>query len=259
MINVKDVSHHYGIRPVLSHLDLQINRGELVAVMGSNGVGKSTLLGIIGGLLTPAKGHVEINGRRRRATEADELEIRRQVAYLSDQPWLPEFMTAREWLLAVGQLYDIESERLMDHINRLLELFQLTDKGEAPIRTCSNGQKKKVAICGTLVTEAPVLILDEPFTGGLDLSAGLALRSVLKHLAETRHVTIVMASQLPEIVEQIAHRIAILSGTRLRACDTLGGLRALTGCAGGLPEVFERLVHPETLDHIEKYLESSRP
>jgi ABC-2 type transport system ATP-binding protein len=162
-------------------------------------------------------------------------------------------MTTREWLLAVGQLYDIEPERLMDHTNRLLDLFQLTDKGDAPIRTCSNGQKKKIAICGTLVTEASVLVLDEPFTGGLDSAAILALRRVLKHLAERGNMTVLMASQVPELVEQLANRILVLSGTRIAAYDTLDGLRARTGCAGSLPEVFEKLVHPETLEHIEQY------
>src|SRR2546427_2554204 len=160
MIEVNDVSHHYGLRPVLSHLDLHVPTGNLVVVMGPNGVGKSTLLGIIAGLIAPAKGHVEINGLRRRANGEIELRIRRQMAFLPDHPWLPEFMTVREWLLAVGQLYDIDAERLMDHIVRLLALFQLTEKGDSPIRTCSNGQKKKIAICGALVTEAPVMVLD---------------------------------------------------------------------------------------------------
>ena len=147
----------------------------------------------------------------------------------------------------------------MDHISRLLDLFELADKGDSPIRTCSNGQKKKVAICGALVTEAPVLILDEPFTGGLDPSAILALRRVLQHLAERSEVTVVMASQIPEMVELLAHRIAILSGTHVIAYETLDGLRAQTGCAGSLPEVFEKIVHPQTLDHIEKYFSGGRP
>jgi ABC-type multidrug transport system ATPase subunit len=253
MIKVIDVSHHYGLRPVLSHISMDIAEGQVVAVMGPNGVGKSTLLNVIAGILAPAKGHVEINGLTRRADAETELKIRKQMAYLPDHPWLPEFMTAREWLLAVGQLYDIDSERLMDHISRLLELFQLFDKGEAPIRTCSNGQKKKVAICGALVTEAPILVLDEPYTGGLDPSAILAFSRVLKLLAERDGRTVVMASQIAEMVGPLAHRIAIIDGTRLLAYDTLDGLRAKTGWAGSLPEVFEKLVHPRSAEEIESY------
>jgi ABC-2 type transport system ATP-binding protein len=259
MIKVVDVSHHYGLRPVLSHINLEIPEGKLIAIMGPNGVGKSTLLSIIAGLISPAEGQVEINGLRRRSSEEAELKIRRQMAYLPDHPWLPEFLTAREWLLAVGQLYDIEADHLMDHIDRLLDLFELADKGDAPIRTCSNGQKKKIAICGALVTEAPTLILDEPFTGGLDPSAILALRRVLQHLTEHSEVTVVMASQIPEMVELLAHRIAILSGAHVIAYDTLDGLRGKTGCSGSLPEVFEKIVHPQTLDHIEKYFSRPKP
>jgi len=234
-------------------VNLEVPTGQLVAVMGPNGVGKSTLLGIIAGLMAPARGYVEINGLRRRSSEAAELQIRRQMAFLPDQPWLPEFKTGREWLMAIGELYDLDSDRLIDHISRLLDLFQLADKGEAPIRTYSNGQKKKLAICGVLVTEAPILILDEPFTGGLDPAAILALGRVMKHLAERKDMTVLMASQIAEMVEPLAHRIAILEGTQVKAYDTLEGLRKKTGCSGSLPEVFEKLVHPQTLEQIESY------
>lgn len=253
MIKVVDVSHHYGLRPVLKNVNCEIADGLVVAIMGPNGVGKSTLLNIIAGILAPAKGRVEINGLQRRADAGTELKIRKQMAYLPDHPWLPEFMTAREWLLAVGQLYDIDSERLMDHISRLLDLFQLAEKGESPIRTCSNGQKKKVAICGALVSEAPLLVLDEPYTGGLDPSAILALSRVLKMLAERNGVTVVMASQIAEMGAPLADRIAIIDGARLVAYDTLDGLRAKTGCNGSLPEVFEKMVHPQSAEQIENY------
>jgi ABC-type multidrug transport system ATPase subunit len=253
MIDVVDVSHHYGLRPILSHINLKIPPGQLVALMGANGVGKSTLLNIIAGIMSPAKGHVEINGLRRRADEQTELQIRKLTSYLADHPWLPEFMTGREWLLAIGRLYDLEADRLMDHISRLLDLFQLSDKGEAPIRTYSNGQKKKIAICGALVPETPILVMDEPFTGGLDPSAILALSRVLKLLAERNGVTMVMSSQIAEMVELTAHRIAILDQASIVAYDTLEGLRAKSGCNGSLPEVFERIVRPRTVEQIENY------
>lgn len=252
MINVSNVSHHYGVRPVLTDINFSVPMGKLVTVMGQNGVGKSTLLGIIAGIISPAHGHVEINGLIRRSSEDAELRIRKQMVFLPDHPWLPEFMTVREWLMAIGQLYDIKPSHLMDHIDRLLNLFQLVEKGDSPIRTCSNGQKKKVAICGTLVTEAPLMILDEPFTGGLDPSGILALGRVLKHLAESGKFTVFMASQIPELIEELAHQILVLADTRVVAYDTLQNLRAKTGCSS-LPEVFAELVHPKTLANIENY------
>src|SRR5207245_4406849 len=150
MIRVVDVSHHYGVKPGLSHVDLEVPTGELVAVMGPNGVGKSTLLAIIAGLMTPAKGYVEINGLRRRSNELTELQIRRQMVFLPDQPWLPEFKTGREWLMAIGQLYDVDDERLRDHIPRVLGLFQLTGQGQAPSRPYANRRMRTVASSASL-------------------------------------------------------------------------------------------------------------
>lgn len=257
MINLVGVTHHYGIRPVLRRLDLRIGRGELVALMGPNGMGKSTLLGVISGVLSPLKGHVEIDGMRRRGSVDDELAIRKKVVYLPDHPWLPGNRSGREFLLAVGRLYEIDDDRLMEHVDRLLMLFELVEKSDAPIQSYSSGQKKKVAVCAALVTEAQVMLLDEPFSGGLDPSALLALKSVLKRLAERDDVTVVMATQVPELVEGLAHRIVVLRHGEIAAYDTIDGLRRQTDCHGTLQEVLERLLNPQTIDNIERYFGGS--
>src|SRR5687767_4352967 len=135
MLHLVCVTQHYGVRPVLQEVDLKIPAGRLTAIVGPNGMGKTTLLGVMAGILSPQKGYVEIDGLRRRRTEEEELAIRRRVVYLPDHPWLPSGRTGREFLLGVGRLYDIESGWLIDHVERLLELFQLVREGDWPIRS----------------------------------------------------------------------------------------------------------------------------
>lgn len=127
MIELLDVTQHYGVRPVLRGISLRIERGEVVAILGPNGMGKSTLLGVMAGVLSPQRGSVTVDGRLRRGSEADELAIRKMTVYLPDQPWLPANRTGREFLLAVGRLYEVEEERLIDHAQQLLELFELSE------------------------------------------------------------------------------------------------------------------------------------
>ena len=163
--------------------------------------------------------------------------------------------TGREFILAVGRLYGIDDLRLFDHAERLLRLFELTTQGDQPIYTYSAGQSKKISLCSALVTEAPYLLLDEPFSGGLDPSGILALKRVLQRLAARDDVTIVMTTPVPELVEEIADRIAIVRDGELAAFDTADGLRRVTGAEGPLAEVLPRLLNPETLANIDSYFE----
>ena len=254
MINVVNVWHHYGIKPILRDVSLKIEPGELVAIMGPNGMGKSTLLGLIGGVLWPIKGYIEIDGHRRRNSIEEEIEIRKKILYLPDNPFLPLYNTGREFLLAIGRLYNVEEERLLNHIEHLIKLFDLSENADSPIRSYSTGQKKKIGICSALVSEVPILVLDEPFSGGLDSSALTALSHVLKNLADRKDVTVVMAVPVPELVESIAHKIAIITKGKILAYDTADELRKITGCKGELSEVLEKLIHPEVFENIKSYL-----
>lgn len=259
MIDVVDVTQHYGVRPVLKHINLSIDRGELVVVLGPNGMGKSTLLGVTGGVIHPQKGYVEILGLRRRRTPEEEHEIRKRAVYSPDQPWLPAQRSGREFLLSVGRLYDLEDDWLMEHTERLLELFELAAKADHPISSYSSGQRKKLAICSALVTDAPVLLLDEPFSGGLDPSGILALKKVLRHKVERQGGTVLLTSPVPELVEELASRIVILRDGEVLAFDSLDGLRRLTGCWSSLGEVLQRLIFPETVRNLERYFKGMGP
>lgn len=254
MIEVVNVWHHYGIKPVLKDVSLKVEPGELIAVMGPNGMGKSTLLALIGGILHPIKGHVSIDGIRRRSSAEDELEIRKKMVYLPDDPYLPLMFSGRQFLLSVGRLYDIEEQRLMEHIDMLLPLFDLEDKADSPIQSYSTGQRKKIGLCSALVAEPSIFVLDEPFSGGLDSAALLSMGKILKNLADRKDVTVVMAVPVPELVEPIAHKIAIVANGEIVAYDSAQGLRRQTSCDGPLPEVLEKFLHPNIVEDLDNYI-----
>jgi ABC-type multidrug transport system ATPase subunit len=255
VIELVDVTQHYGVRPVLRGINLRVERGEVVAILGPNGMGKSTLLGVMGGVLCPQRGSVFLDGLARRSSEAAELAIRKMTVYLPDQPWLPANRTGREFVLAVGRLYDVEEERLIDHAQQLLELFELSEQGDSPIQSYSSGQKKKIALCSALVTEVPILLLDEPFSGGLDPGGLLALKRIIQHHGRRKLATIVLTSPVPEVIEEIATRFVVLRHGELIAFDTLEGLQRLAECRGSLGGVLERLIFPETTQKVDTYLQ----
>ena len=183
------------------------------------------------------------------------MAIRRKLVYLPDHPWLPTFRTGRAFLLAMGRLYDVGDDRLFDHIDRVLPLLNLAEIADAAISSYSAGQQKKTALAGALVTDAPIMILDEPFSGGLDPSGLLAMRKVLKHLADRKDVTVVMSAPVPELLEGLVSRLAILTDGTISAYDTIDGLRKSTGCDGPLEEILETVFDPQTAVNVEHYFE----
>lgn len=254
MIKVVGVTHQYSFKRVLSDVNIAIAPGELLALMGANGVGKSTLLSIMGGLLTPMKGYVEIDGMRRRLDPDKELAIRRKAFYLPAELWLPTSVSCMEYLMAVGRLYQDDEERLYNHAGLLLNLFNLESKRESLCRSCSTGQKKKIALAAALITETPVLLLDEPFSGGLDPAGITVMEKILRWLSTREDRTIVISTPVPELVEGLAHRIAVMREETIEAVGTVEELRRQYDVIGSFQELIGTVSDPEAQKAVEAYM-----
>lgn len=251
MIEVSDVFHHYGLRPVLDDVSFRVQAGKTLAIIGPNGSGKTTLLSLLGGMASPSKGTVRINGLTRRGSVDDELAIRKQAVFLPDDCWLPD-VTGRQFVLGTGEIYGVPPRELFEHVDQLLKVFQLDELANASTSCYSTGQRKKIGLCSALVTDASVMLLDEPFSGGLDPAGITAMKQILKHLTARKDRTVVLTSPVPELVEEVADEVLILSEGKVLRCDSVSNLKASSN-AETLDEALRQLIFPETQSDLEVY------
>ena len=254
-IEVKNLSHHFNAGRVLKDINLSVEKGQLVAIMGPNGMGKSTLLSIIGGVVSPFRGEVFINELKRRGSVAEENEIRRSIFYLPDNIWTNQFTTGREYLLMVGRAFNLNEVDVFNHIEELAELFNMTSVLDNLCNSYSSGQYKKLGLCSALVSQSKILLLDEPFSGGLDSSGLFYIRKILKRLAERKDVTVLMTVPVPELIDELAHKIAIIINGEIKEYDTPANLRNQYSANGTMAEVLEKIVNPLGVESIERYLD----
>lgn len=251
MIQVSGVFHHYGLRLVLDDVSFKVPAGRTLAIIGPNGSGKTTLLSLLGGLASPSEGTVHINGLHRRGTVEDELRIREQTVLLPDDCWLPD-VTGRQFLLGTGEVYGVPHRELFQHVDQLLKVFQLHKVGNASTTSYSTGQKKKIGLCSALVSDCSVMLLDEPFSGGLDPAGITAMKQILKHLTAREDRTVVLTSPVPELVEEVADEVLILSDGKVLTHDSVANLKMNTN-SETLDEALRELIFPETQSDLEAY------
>ena len=257
MIQVSGVFHHFGLRPVLIDVNLTVESGRTLAIIGPNGMGKTTLLNIMAGVLSPAEGMVWINGLQRRSSAEYELLIRKRTMYLPAEIWIPHGITGRDLVLGVGETWGVDNRRLFDHTDRLLKVFQMDRIADAAVSGYSSGQKKKIGLCAALVSDASILLLDEPFSGGLDPAGLTAMKEILKHLTSCQDRTVVLTSPVPELVEEVADDVLILDGGRVLKHAPVRDVIRDSG-AVTLNEALRKLIFPETEGELQEYFLQER-
>jgi ABC-type multidrug transport system ATPase subunit len=229
LIKVEAITKRFDGQVVLDRLSLDVALGEVFAILGVNGAGKTTLLKCLVGLYVPVEGTITIDGLDRRA---DHLAIRRFTAWLADQPLVYTRFTGRQWLELVADIYDIPVEKRDAQVAELLALFDLDAMADRTVAHYSNGQYKKLALAATLVTNARLYLMDEPFTGEVDPPGLAAFKEVVRGLGRRGDRTVVFSTQVVDIAEKVATRIGILHGgdswtpERRRTCARATGRAA---------------------------------
>src|SRR5713226_2956155 len=224
MIRVEGLRKSFGDVHAVRGVDLRVERGQVLVLLGQNGAGKSTTLRCLGGILRPDAGLIELDGLRL-PEKLDE--VRARLGVVPDQARLYGRNTAIEYLDHFGYLYGVPAEVRKRRISELLERFDLADRRDTILAAYSRGMAQKVALIRATLHEPDWIFCDEP-TAGLDPVAAADMRRYLGE-QRARGAALIVTTHVLSEAELMADRIAIMKRGRIVKSGTLDELRAESG------------------------------
>ena len=246
VISARGLVKRYGDVTALAGLDLDVTRGTVLGLLGPNGAGKTTAVSILTTLLEPDAGTATVAGADLRT---DPEAVRRRIGLSGQYAAVDEHLTGYENLDMIGRLYRLGRSRSRQRARELLDVFDLADAADRPVKTYSGGMRRRLDLAGALVAEPSVLFLDEPTTG-LDPRSRTDLWAVIRDLVG-RGTTLLLTTQYLEEADHLADEIlvidrghAIAQGTSDQLKDQVGGERIEVTVA----EVADLLPAREMLD-----------
>src|ERR1700686_4467127 len=254
MIRVEGLLKSFGDVRAVDGVDLCVDRGEILVLLGQNGAGKSTTLRCLGGILHPDAGLIELDGLRL----PDRLdEVRGRLGVVTDQARLSGRNTAPEYLDHFGYLYGVPEKQRGERIARLLERFELADRADTVLAAYSRGMAQKVALIRATLHDPDWIFCEEP-TAGLDPVAAADMRHYLGE-QRARGAALIVTTHVLGEGELMADRIAIMRHGIIVTTGTLDELRRestrgrrfaaqLAGPPSD-PESIERWLREHTLDY----------
>lgn len=223
-IVVEGVGYTYGTRVALTDISFQIARGEIFALLGPNGGGKTTLFQLLATLRPVTQGHIDILGHR---LPAGAPQIRPQLGVVFQAPALDRQLTVEENLRHHGHLYGRSGRQLHDRIDHVVQRLGLGERRHELVETLSGGLQRRVELAKALLHQPAILLMDEPSTG-LDPGARLDFTAYLESLRTHDGVSILLTTHLLEEAER-CDRVGIVHQGRLVALDTPDALKAQVG------------------------------
>ena len=203
-IEVINLSKSYKTKKAVNNINFKIDENEIVGLLGPNGCGKTTTIGMILGLLKPTSGKVLINGKN---IENNKISILHKMNFISPYIELPKKLTVNQNLIVYGKLYSIQN--LNDRINFLSEKLRLGDLLDKITGELSSGQKNRVSLAKALINDPTVLLLDEP-TAALDPETADFIRTFLEKYKEEKKISVLLASHNMDEVKRLCNSVMMM-------------------------------------------------
>ena len=204
-LEVINLSKSYNAKEAVKDISFKINRNEIIGILGPNGCGKTTTIGMILGLLKPSQGKVLINGIE---IENNRVDLLNKLNFISPYIELPKKLTVRQNLEVYGRLYDIKNLKgKIDYLCEKLRLNELINKITGEL---SSGQKNRVSLAKSIINDPTVLLLDEP-TASLDPETGDFVRNFLEEYQKENRTSILLASHNMLEVERLCSSVLMMN------------------------------------------------
>ena len=203
-IKITNLTKQYKNALAVKGINFEINKGKIMGLLGPNGCGKSTTIGMMLGLIKPTSGSVTINGLN---IENNRTNLLEKMNFISPYVELPKKLTIEENLKVYGTMYGVKN--LKEKIFELMEKLNLMDFKKRQTGELSSGQKNRVSLAKALINDPEILLLDEP-TASLDPDVGDYIRTFIQDFASNKKTTILLASHNMNEVERLCHEVMMM-------------------------------------------------
>ena len=204
LVEVKEIKKNYGNKEAVKGISFNIKQDEILGLLGPNGCGKTTTIGMLLGLLKPTSGKIFINGQM---LDGNRIKILEQINFISPYIELPKKLTVKQNLIVYSKLYKIKN--IHERIEFLSEKLRLNNLLDSITGELSSGQKNRVSLAKALINEPKVLLLDEP-TASLDPEVGDFVRSFLENYKKEKKISILLASHNMNEVSRLCKSILMM-------------------------------------------------
>ncbi len=204
LVEVRELKKNYSSKEAVKNISFNIKENEILGLLGPNGSGKTTTIGMLLGLLKPSAGQIKIDNMN---FEKNRIEILSKINFISPYIELPKKLTVRQNLIVYGKLYNIKN--LKDRIEYLIEKLRLGELLNRITGELSSGQKNRASLAKALINKPKVLFLDEP-TASLDPEIGDFVRSFLESYKQENKISILLASHNMNEVSRLCKSVLMM-------------------------------------------------
>ena len=209
LVSVNNLSKNFSSFEAVKKISFSINESEIIGLLGPNGCGKTTTIGMMLGLLKPTSGEVIINGLN---VEKNRINLLKKMNFISPYIELPKKLTVKENLMVYGKLYSVNNiNNRIDYLTETLRLSEFINKKTGEL---SSGQKNRVSLAKAVVNDPDILLLDEP-TASLDPETGDFVRTFIEKISSEKKMSILLASHNMNEVKRLCKNILMMKDGKI--------------------------------------------